>query len=338
MIAAIVCVGYGGLSLAWKPFNDETANYWLRVLVWFAPGFALFNYILGYLTAAKRGAERAGLVFQQRLTFFACIVGGAVWLDWPGVVAGYLIFLGGFAVYLLWRYRVALFAKPAAYPYRAVLAYTFWDSMGFIPPAAAPFLLLALSERLLGDVRLVSQLSIALTFSVLAKVVFAAINDLMFPYLMEKESRRAFIVLLGKIVLFDAVLALGVVVVSYGIIPPLITLVLGERYAESLPVFRVVILGEIIVAYSVLFERVLQVLSALRFRAAGLFAALAFYAWVLSLLIPDQGLGGAAIGFLAFAGFRALVMGVGAMGFIRRGHWPLILPSTGEDKDFQGEN
>jgi len=311
--ALVLLAGYGLMRIGWALFQDETANRLVDRFIVLAVPFALFNYVGAYLTADKRGNERAWLIVSQRTSFFVLVAGGALWLAWPGALWGYVLHLLLFPAAMAWRYRRAIFRRVRDYPYRSVLAYSGWDSLGFIPTSAAMFLMLNITERGTGDMAAVSHLAIAMSLSVMARYAFASLQDIFFPYLMEKQNHREFGILLGKILAFFAMLVVGVLAVAYIIVPPLIPILLGERFAPAIPLFKIVVLGEIVMAFASLGELTHQVFRMVRFKAICLWLALLCYGTVLHWLTTTYGVQGAALAFIVFSGVRLVLAAAGVL-------------------------
>ena len=278
-------------------FDDAETTRLLDGFILLAPPYALFNYVAAYLIADRRGQARAWLIFWQRLS------------------------MAGFAVALLVRYRREAFLSVRGYPYGAVLRFSLLDSVGLAPAAVAPFLLLALSERLLHDVAMISHLAMALSFTVVARFAFSAIADNMFPYFMDKPDHRAFRILLGKVLLLYVAIAGAVLLVALGVVPLLIEWLLGARFLPSIPLFKVVIVGETLLAFSLLFENIHQTLRRLKTKAVCLNAALVALVVALVLLVPALGSIGSAYAFLVYVAVRAGGMTAGMV-------YILLHPST----------
>ncbi|MBI3993658.1 MAG: hypothetical protein HY342_10315 [Candidatus Lambdaproteobacteria bacterium] len=318
---AVALLAYAAFRQAGTVFDDAAATRLLDTFVWLAPLHAVFNYVAAYLIADKRGGERAWLILLQRASFVALVLACALLDGFRGALAGLALSMGAFAAGVLWRYRRAAFAALHSYPYVAVLRFSFWDSVGLVPTTLAPFLLLALSERLLQDVSTISHLSMALSFTVVARFAFSAIADNMFPYFMGKADHRAFVILLGKLLLLYAVLAAAVLLVAFAVVPPLIDWLLGARFQPSIALFQIVIVGETLLAFSLLFEKIHQALRLLKLKAACINAALVTLVAALLLWLPAYGITGAAYAFLAYVAVRVGSMTVSVV-------YILLHPST----------
>jgi len=317
----LALLAYAAYRQVGTVFDDVRTSRLLDGFILLAPPFAAFNYISAYLIASKHGRERAWLIFLQRLCMVALVLAGAALNGFSGALGGLALGMGGFVVAMLLHYRRVVFMAVPGYPYGALLRFSLVDSAGIVPTALAPFLLLMLSERLLQDVSSISHLAMALSFTVVARFAFAAIADNMFPYFMDQPDHRAFRILLGKVLLLYAVIAAAVLVVSFTVVPLLIEWLLGARFQPSIPLFKIVIVGETLLAFSLLFENIHQTLRMLKTKAACINAALLALVVALALLVPVYGIIGSAYAFLAYVAVRAGAMTAGMV-------YILLHPST----------
>jgi O-antigen/teichoic acid export membrane protein len=299
-------------------YKDQEVNDLLLFFIFLAPLIAVFNYIIAYLSAAKKATHRATAVFLQRFFYFISIVGGCYYFGWSGVLGGYLLFTIGFTLLLIYLYFPALKHNLSDFPYRKIFIFSTWDSIGIFSTGAVTLLLYQITESHLQELGQISQLSIALSFTVIAKIFFASINDIIYPYFIEKTKRFDFVVLLGKVVGFYFGLSLMIIFISYWVIPPFIKITLGGRYYGAISLFKIVILAEIIIGFSLLFEMILLMTGGVRYKAITLITILGCFVVLLPYLLQVYHIFGAAYGFLAFAVMRLTATSLGSFYFIRQ--------------------
>ena len=299
-LSLIVFAFFYFIKINWGLYSDEKTESLLNFTVLFAPPFAFFNYIIAYLSADKRAKERGVLILLQRLLFFLFLLGGCWIAAWEGTLFGYGLFSAFFFIILLSRYYYPIKEKAADFPYRKVIHFSSWNSIHGIGLLSAQYLILPFSQQILEDMMAISYLGMALTFTVIAKFVFAAVNDIVFPYLMEKKNKRDFLIILIKILLLMAMLSIGILSVSFSIIPYIIELSLGDRYLGAIPLFKVLVVGEVIVGFAILFEMILVIFGKVKFMATSIIFAMIAFIMALKPFLLNFGILGAAYAFIIF--------------------------------------
>lgn len=304
ILSVLLVAGYLALTFFVDLFNDERVNTLLRFMIVLSPFLAVFSYIVTYLSAVKRPRSRALLVLLQKVFSFILIVSGCFLFRFRGVAGGYAVSIALFSVAIFYFFAPALDRKVERFPYRKVVTFSVWDSLGIFCTLSAVYLLYSLTERVLDDLRLVSIFKIAFQFNLIARLCFSSINDLIYPYLMEKKTRREYSALVGKVLLLDVLLSALILATAYLVIPPLIEFVWKAKYLDSIPVFKLVIYGEIMIGFSLFFEIVLRMLGGVRYKAVSTLAVLAVFVAVTPVLLRNYGINGAAYAFLFYAAGR----------------------------------
>ncbi len=299
-------------------FNDAVTNYFLWYTVLLAPSFAFFNYITAFLSSAKKAKERGWLVLGQRISYFVFLIAGCKVALWGGTIIGYTLFSVFLMLFLILKYKKQIFVSCQGFPYKRILTFTIWDSIHKIGAAIIPYLILPFSQQILGNLTQVSYYTMAFSFVVIAKFSFASINDLIFPYLAEKTNKNDFIHFLGKVLLIMGIIALGVIVVSYIIVPFIITFLFGVKYMGAIPIFKLIILGEVVIGVSILFEMILEILGIVRFKAWSILINLAIFIVTIPFLLQNYGIFGAAYSFILFSIIRIAFNTVGVLIYINK--------------------
>ncbi|MBU2510554.1 oligosaccharide flippase family protein [bacterium] len=303
---------YFALRQEFQFFNDQTTQNLVDLAVLCSPFLAIFNYTVAYLSAQKRIAERAVITLLQRVTSFLFIVGGCWLAFFSGAVTGFYSSLVAFGLVLGIRYRKMIIRRISGFPYGKLIEFSFWSSLSIVSINLSFFIILNFSERILDDLSLISQLSIAFTFTIIAKIFFASVNDLLFPYFMEKETRSDLLQLVIKVLILFLILSAVILLISYGIIPFVISFLLGEKYLAAIPIFKLAVVGEILVGFSLMFEIILEVFGAVKFKAVAMGLNLLVLLLILRPLIVNYGVYGAIYSFLIFALLRAILNLIGS--------------------------
>lgn len=278
VLSVVVLGGFYGLNALVPWFTDAKAARWLNYTALAAPGLALFNYVINWLSARKQAKERAGLVLAQRVLYALGLGGGAYWAALSGAMWGLLAQSLLFGLLLFTLFGRYLSGPACGLSLSGVLRFSGWDSLGHLAGFAGPFMLLWLAERQL-DLAQVSWLSMAFGFTVAAKFLFATLYNVMFPYLMEHRARNAFAAQLSSLFGLGLLLSVLVVAVAWLVVPWIIGWLLPPRFEASVPPFRWLVVAECLIGLSLLLEMALEITGAVRLKAVVLLAGLA-------LLVP----------------------------------------------------
>ena len=316
LVLIVVAIFYS-VTIRWNLYSDGSINYWLNYTILLAPSFAFFNYIIAYLSADKRAKERGFLILSQRFFYFVCLLGGCRLALWKGTLFGYFLFALAFWGFLFFWYYRQIFVKITNFPYGQVIRFSFWDSLQRIIVISSLYLILPFSQRTLGDLVSISYYTMAISFLVIAKLTYAAVNNIVYPYLMEKKTKEEFIGTLIKILFLISFLSIGIIVVSYTVVPYLIHLLLGDRYLGAIPLFKTMIIGEILVGFAILFEIILEIFNKVKFKAiSNLFTMIIFFV-ALNPLLSNFGIMGAAYAFILFSSIRTICCVSGSLLYLR---------------------
>lgn len=306
ILSFLLLIVFQLIALNWQVFSDNITADLIRYTVLLAPFLAFFNYIVCYLTAERNIVGRSIIVILQRVFYFLTVAGGC-WLGaWLGTIFGYSIFMICFGLLLYSLFYKVVHTKTWNFPYKELLTFSAWSSIGRAGEAFSFFIVLFFTEWLLADLASISQLTIAFAFTIIAKISFASITDVVYPYFVSKKQNSDFTKLLVKVLTLSIILSGIILAVSYGIVPFLIRLLLGERYVTAIPVFKIAIIGEIIVGFALILEMTLEILGAVQFKAISMVFATIALLLALPLFLQHYGLLGAVYAYLVFAGIRII--------------------------------
>ncbi|MDT8446043.1 MAG: lipopolysaccharide biosynthesis protein [bacterium] len=298
-------------------FTDPLVQSWLYVTAAVAPGLALFNYLINWLSARRQTSARAWLVFSQRALYALGLGLGA---QGGGLIGALWGFLGQgllFTLALLGLFGRWLFAQTQALDLKALVRFSAVDSVGHLAGFASGFVLLWMAERRL-ELAQVSWLAMALSFTVVAKFFFASLYNVMYPYLMERNDRTGFVRQLRSVLGLGAVMGLGLALVAMWLVPYLIHWMLPPRFDAAGDLFRWLIWGESLIGLCLILEMALEVLGAVRLKAVALGAALALLTLLGWVLMARWGALGAVWAFLAAAGLRLVWLSLGCWWILRK--------------------
>lgn len=312
-LSIFIVFGFFVVQQAIGVFKDAMVSNWISYLIFLAVALAFANYIISYLSAKKKSKNRAVIVLGQRVILFFFVIFGSIVWAWQGALLGYFLSMFLFSLTLLWLFRKSIFQSVHNFPYKKLIGFTAWDSISYMGMGAVVFAILNISERALTDLSSISHLSIALSFTIVAKITFSSITDILFPYYAEKQGWHEKARFIVNVLSFFLILAGGLLVVSYTLLPWLIVLLLGQKFAAAIPLFKILIIGEIINRFSLFFELIMEIGGRVVYKAFGTLFSLGILVICLQPFLKQWGILGAAYGFLLFTLARLVFDGVGVL-------------------------
>ncbi|MGK0289400.1 MAG: O-antigen/teichoic acid export membrane protein [bacterium] len=309
MLCGVILIGYYLVRIQYAFFEDQETTHLFDLIILLAPSFAFFNYFLAYLSAQKKSEQRAKIIFLQKLLFAASLIVGCYFFQKNGVIGGFIFFALSFFILILYLFPKIPISVPF-FPYKKVTYLALWEGVTFLLYSSSTFLIYSIAERYLNNLKLISQLAIAFSFTIIAKFTFASINDVIYPYLTEKKTKKILIFFITQILSIHFLLSCGLIFLTLQIFPYLIHYLLGENYSQAIPLFQLMMIGEIFIGFSLFFEMILLLLGGVKLKAFSMTIAVSVLILFLPKLLQEYQVFGAAYGFLLFSFLRFFLGGI----------------------------
>jgi O-antigen/teichoic acid export membrane protein len=239
VLAGFFCLAKGGLL---SP--DKTINKWIPLYMLVIPATVYTSLIMVYLQALKKIQLMArtqvlirlfGFIVLIPATYFYGLIGfilSTIFIGYTSLMPMLNLVKGSFAV----KAKVEAVFKQSFY-------YAKWSTAANVTAAVGSFMDIFMLNYMIKDRVSFGYYSLATIFIMGLNFITSTVQTIAIPYFSEKsDDKKEFLRVLNKYEKLMILVALGISIMAFLIIPPFVEIIYGKSYASVGFYFRILVL------------------------------------------------------------------------------------------------
>ncbi len=241
VLAGFVCLAKFGLL---SP--DKTINKWLPLYMLVIPALVYTSLIMVYLQALKKIQLMARVQVFIRMFGFIILIPATYFYGLIGFILS-TIFIGYIALMPLFNLVKDSLVVKFKVKVKAVFHQSFffakWSAAANVIATVGQFVDIFMLNYLIKDRVIFGYYGLATIFIIGLNYITSTVQSIATPYFSEKsDDKKEFLRVLKKYEKLMILLALGVSIAAFMIVPPFIKIVYGNNYASAGLYFRILVL------------------------------------------------------------------------------------------------